>query len=297
MCGVVRSVEVLSPLASYPRAYQDRAIEECVKNGEYRHAAELLQQLCSSCQDEEITQFLLVEKAKVLFADQRHIEAQETFLEAIQKHTAHEPSPHEQQVCASLYSSYEESTQEPEKAIAFEQKVRQLQSQYPSYVSLKLYTAIFCANRGQFIPFFDHFFTAFRQWPDWYLCWKTQGVLHLRLFEASPDETRRLFHRSEAVRCFREAFSRRPSDTSLLVKLLFVLPVEEKRILLQGVVDHLVQLEIPPRRLECFYLIDQALEVHAIEVAEKLIVQAHTWYQYSRALNEFSQRLDAEKKK
>jgi tetratricopeptide (TPR) repeat protein len=236
----------------------------------------------------------LVEKAKVLYADQQQMEAQEVFLDALQTL----PSPRqpvvseaEQQAFATFFSRYVESTQSPDECSRLLADTKALVHSHPEFASVEYYSAACCANRGRFIEFFDLFFHAFQSRPDCFLNWKTQGVMHLRLFEASSSEERREIHRQAAVRCLKAAFTRQPQDSTVLVKLAFLLPPHEKVDLLKSVTAELIRLEAPIRRSDCFFLIQQAMEAGELEVAKQLLDKARSWYEYSRTINELSDQL------
>jgi tetratricopeptide (TPR) repeat protein len=243
---------------------------------------------------DESKDFLLVEKAKEAYREQRHIEAQEIFLEALSLCTTEEktaPSPEEEQVVELLVPMYASSSGSLEKAQKLAEEVMDLSKKHPDFYLLGFFEASVYANRGEFVSFFDTFFKAYKKHPDFFLALKMKRVLHLRLFEASSNEALRIWHRDQAVIFFQKAFLKRPSDASLLVKLVFLLPNEEKKKLLESVSDDIVHIEIPLQRGECMYLIQQALELRCIEVAKRLIEKAHIWYQYSRALQDLTKQL------
>jgi hypothetical protein len=220
------------------------------------------------------------------------MEANDVFLQALQQALPlkEEVKEAEMALFQSLFPTYEESLMSPSACAKLVQQAEEVLNKHDDYISIEFYVAAGLANRGKFVLFFDRFFHAFMHRNDSFLAWKTQGVLHLRLYEASSLEESRALHRRAAVTCFQEAFRRQPQDASLLVKLIFILPQEEKRQFLEKVIDDFVRLQEAPKRSDCFFLIEQALEYRSTESAKKLIDKAKVWYQYSRALNDLSER-------
>ena len=287
---------VLASSSSYPTRFPQSQLREFVREKNFRSAIALIDEWVQNSKNGTSTPLLLVEKAKILYADQQHAEAQEVFLKAL---TMVPPAPSvslskgETEAFDALFPSYETSMQSPEACSRLQEETQALLSKHPEFLSLEHYIAAALANRGAFIEFFDRFFSVFQSRPDCFLSYKTLGVLHLRLFEASPSEERREFHRSEAVHCLKEAFKRQPHDSTLLVKLAFILPLQEKVVLLKSVTADLMGLQTPIRRSDCFFLIQQAMDTGELEIAKQLLEKARSWYQYSRALNELSDQLQA----
>ena len=237
---------------------------------------------------------LLVEKAKLLYADQQRIEAQEVFLEALQLSSvddAEASSEAERTLFLSLLPDYEASIQSKEGSERFSRCVEKQIVSHPTYASLEYYAAVSLANQNRMGEFFDRFFHAFGHRADCFLRWKTVGVLHVRLYEASSSEARREFHRTEAVRWLKEAFARQREDSALPAKILFVLRPSERKAFLQEIVASVAAMRTPMRRGDCCAIIAQAIELKETELAKQLIEKARTWYQYSRALDELSERL------
>ena len=287
---------IISPSSSYPSHCSQERFREFVNEKNFRPAIALIDQWVQESKNPTATAFLYVEKAKILYADQQHAEAQELFLQALQTlptSSQGKISDAEKNAFDKLFPSYEEASVSPEACSRLLEESEAVYKNHPEFESIEHYIAACLANRGQFIEFFDRFFHAFQVRRDCFLTYKTIGVLHLRLFEASSSEERRQMHRQEAVICLKEAFSREPKDSTLLVKLVFILPPMEKQILLRSVSVELTKLQTPIRRMDCFFLIQQAMDVGELEVAKQLIEKAHSWYQYSRALHELSDQLSA----
>lgn len=289
----------LSPPSNYPKGCECTNMQKMCANGEYRTSIEIVDGWLFQRLSEKERSFLLVEKAKILYVDQRHFEAQKTFLEALvtYKPSHEDEAVGEKEAIQQLLPLYEESALSPESLQRLLAESEAQLKQHPSYFSLEYYSALCHANQGQFVPFFDTFYRAWQHRSDSFLAWKAQGVLHLRLFEASTSEEHRELHRKESVRFLYEAFSRQPQDLSLLVKMVFILPADERKDFLQKVVCHLASLQAAPRRSDCFFFIEQALDLGAKEQAEQLIRKAREWYPYSRALNSLSERLPSERNK
>jgi tetratricopeptide (TPR) repeat protein len=292
-CCFAEEVCLLAPASSYPIPGCSM-LADMVNAGEFKKAIEKLDEFLQAPLADNARAFLLVEKAKLLFVDQQQMESQDVFLQALQQAIPmkEEATEDEASLFQSLFSSYEESLRSPDACVKLVEQAEEALKKHKDYTSIEFYVAAGLANRGRFTSFYDRFFHAFLHRSGSFLAWKTRGVLHLRLYEASSSDEMRVLHRKEAVACFQEAFRRQPQDASLLVKLVFILPCEEKKLFLEKVADDFVRLQTPPKRGDCFFLIEQALDVQATESAKKLIDKARVWYQYSRALNDLSERYD-----
>jgi tetratricopeptide (TPR) repeat protein len=249
--------------------------------------------LCSQVED---TPESLREKADCLLAEQKHVEAQECFLLAIdkllQREALEEMCRGEKEAVESFFVDYEEAVQSSDNSKAFLEKVHKTFEKHPQYLSLLYYAAASQANLGNLHGFFEDFFRAVSTRPASFMALKFVGVLHLRLYESSADEAKRFFHRNEAVKAFKMAFSKEPRDISLVMKLLFVLPEEEQRLLVKEVCADMVKSASAPRRRDCLYIIEVAMSLSLYEEAKLLLDKARSWYEYSRMLNEIAQELD-----
>ena len=257
-------------------------------------ACERIDQRLGCESDPEIRSNLLVEKAKIFYADQQRIEAQEIFLESLKLRPVHDTaaaSEEEKKLFLSLLPEYEDSIQSKEGSERFSQQIKEQIAKHPSYASLEYYAAVSLANQGRMAEFFDRFSSAFGHRVDCFLRWKTVGVLHVRLYEGSANETRREYHRVEAVRWLKEAYSRQKEDSGLSVKILFVLHPSERGSFLREIAESVQTMNVPMRRGDCFALIAQAIELNEHTIAKQLIEKARTWYQYSKTLDELSERL------
>jgi tetratricopeptide (TPR) repeat protein len=292
---------IISPSSSYPSYCTQSQFREFVGEKNFRSAIAILDQWLQNSTHASTTAFLLVEKAKILYADQQHIEAYEMFLTALKtlpRHSSAIISNAEKNAFDALFPSYATSVQSPEACSRLFEDAQALLDKHPEFLSLEHYIAASLANRGKFIEFFDRFFHVFQSRSDCFLSYKTMGVIHLRLFESSSSEERRETHRQEAVCCLKEAFTRQPNDSTLLVKLACILPFQEKVVLLQSVTADLMCLQTPIRRSVCFFLIQQAMDAGELGIAKQLLEKARSWYQYSRALHELSEQMqDIEKGK
>jgi tetratricopeptide (TPR) repeat protein len=270
------------------------AIEDLSKKGEYGQAVEQIEGLVRGCKETGNCSKLLLEKAKLLCKDQKIKEAQEAFLEAIEKAPVQERcvSSEERGDLQSFIPLYLAASGSEEQSKKLEQEVRAKLQEHPKNVSLKYFLAAASATRGDFVSFFDQFYQVYIERPDSYLAWKMRGVLHLRLFEACSEESMRVAHRNKAVEFLKNAFSREPQDASLIAKLVFLLPQEEKKKFLEEVFQDVSKIDIPLQRSECIYLVKEAIQVKAFDVAKKLIGKAKLWYEYSRALEELSKEVE-----
>jgi tetratricopeptide (TPR) repeat protein len=288
--------DIVAPASLYPSYCSQGRFREVVAERNFHAAVSILDQWLQKSSGPEASAFLLVEKAKVLYADQQHSEALDVFVSALQQvplHSSPEISSEEKKAFDALFPLYESSIQSPEGSLQLLEESKRVLQQHPEFFSVEHYIAACLANRGQFIEFFDRFFHVFQTRPDCFLRYKTIGVLHLRLFESSSNEAVRELHRQEAVACLKEAFTRKMEDSTVLVKLAFILPPKEKAELLKTVVADLIHLQTPIRRSDCFFLIQLAIDVGERDIAKQMIEKAHSWYQYSRALHELTCQLRA----
>lgn len=275
---------------SFPPQYTK---DEALKKGEYHQALEELDRSIASANEQKLS-LLLLEKAKLLCLDQKISEAQEVFLKALETCATEKGvvSPEEEKVTQSLIPLYLAASSSQEKMTQVEQDVNKILKQHPEYISIKYFLAAVSANKNDFLSFFDQLYQAHRLRPDCYLALKMQGVLHLRLFEASSEENVRQYHKDQAFSFLQKAFAKEPQDASLIAKLLFLLPLDERKKFLENVFQDISGMKIPLQRSECIYLIKEAIESKSIGVAKKLIEKANLWYEYSRAIQELSKQID-----
>jgi len=288
------SASILSAPSAYPTHCEESSIWRDVKDGNYPGALETIDGWIESESEMSVVSFLLKERVKILYANQQHTESLASFVSLIEGLNVvnQVPSEHEQAVFDSLFPLYDGALSSYEQCINFTTESEELFSRNPSYYSLELYVCAGLANSGRFYEFFDKFFHAYQFRCDSYLTWKILGVLHIRLYESSPHEVDRIHHREKATYALKKAFERKGADGSLLVKMVFITPKEKRSILFEEVEAHLEALENPLRRNECFYLIEQALQVESLGFAKRCIAKARSWYSYSRALHEFAQQLE-----
>ena len=293
----LQPLEGSSPLSSpdsYPYKYRGEDIWKASDALEYSRAIEAIDSWLEKEGDAKNTAFLQIEKSKLLYANQQHVEALELFLETLENvpRSNLKPSKKEEVFFDSFFSLYEGALSSYEECEKFVEESKKAYENNPTYASLELYVSAGLANCGEFCEFFDAFSHAYQLRSDSFLSWKILGVIHVRLYEASSSEARRALHREKSVYCLKNAFSRKSSDTTLLVKMVFITPKEERLALFNEIIEHIEAIEIPLRRNDCFYLIDQALQVDAIDFAKRCIAKAQSWYPYSRAIHQFVKQIE-----
>ena len=278
---------------SLPPGYEK--VDDLSKKGEFHLASDQIDELLGQPQEAEARSKLLLEKAKLLCKDQKLSEAQEAFLEAIAIYPIRDVgavSAEERDEIRSMIPLYLAASGSEENTKKLELQTQKKLNDHPRNSSFKYFLAAVSANRNDFVSFFDQFYQAYMERPDSYLAWKMRGVLHLRLFEGSSAENLRIYHRERAVEFLQTAFSREPQDGSLIAKLVFLLPQQQRKNLLEKVFQDVSQMDVPLQRSECIYLVKEAISVRSIDVAKKLIGKANIWYEYSRAIQELSVQVD-----
>jgi tetratricopeptide (TPR) repeat protein len=237
----------------------------------------------------------LLKESIRLLDEQRHAEAQECFLLAIAQLPGRSDctdNSAEREAFDSFLLEYEESFQSLDSTSALLDRVHTMLSEHPHYYSLLYYVAACQANLGHLREFFDAFFQAVSARPSCFMASKVIGVLHLRLYESSSDEAVRLRHRKEAITALRDAFKKEPRDISLLMKLAFILPENEKRELVCEVCKDVLRHDKSMKRGDCLYIIRLAMALSLNEEAKLLVDKARTWYEYSRTLNVIADELE-----
>jgi len=284
---------VLAPQSAYPRYCRNSSLWESAETGEYSTAIQTVDHWLASEKNESITGFFLVEKAKLLYANQQHEQALEAFVDVIDQMQINEMpiTDVERDKVQELLPLYQESLLSREACQNLLEQAQAIIQKYPNYYSIEFLLAAAFANCSQFCQFFDHFAHSYKHRPNDFLAWKTRGVLHVHLFEASITEEVRLSHKNRAVQYFEKAYFLQPDDESLLLKILFLIPDDEKAPFLHKILPTLVDRSTPMRRTVCFLIIEQAIDAKALDEATQLIDKARSWYQYSRALEELSKKL------
>lgn len=221
----------------------------------------------------------LVKEAKKLYTEQKMIESEKVFLQAIEETAPHERSvpKEEEALFLSLFELYEQES--------FIDRLQQSCQDHPDWTLLLYYKASSAANRGRLDLFYEDFYKAYIDHPHCFMADRILGTVYFRLFEGSLEEEDRNMYRKKAILFWKKAFCSHVHDSVLLQKILFLVREDEKKQTVCDLIKTVVSQENPLKRADCLYMIDYAITLKLYDEAKILFDKASSWYGYSRGLD------------
>lgn len=268
----------------------DEKAQKKMSAGHYKEAIKAYQELADKDQGfkkgEDLKQL-----AKAYYKDQEHAKAFETFLEALNNtpppESTKEMSKDEALIFNQALKIYLEPTERNPEAVSL--KLRDLYAGiwrlHPDYAHVGYIVAVAYANLSDFENFFDIFYRSYVQLPDYYLAYKTKGILHIKLFERARTPEEKNKERKEILQSFQEAKKRYPQDASLYRMQIAFSPEADKPEVLERNLNEILNQSIMIPRADLSFYLDQMLAFGKINLAKKFLVKAREWYPYSRTLD------------
>lgn len=165
----------------------------------------------------------------------------------------------------------------------------------PDQIILQYFIAIAYANLNRFVEFFDHFYQAYTYYPDHYLAYKTQAVLHIKLLERTRGEEDRDKQKRMILKQLEEALKREPRDVAIYRLSISFSPKEEKEEQVRRSLNKIIRDNIMVPRSDLMFYVQEALDSDESDLAARFIQKAREWYPESRLVNEAQTYLDAHK--
>ena len=176
--------------------------------------------------------------------------------------------------------------------LQLEEKVQECLKQHPKATYLQFLLASSYANQHKFEEFFYSFYPAYTAYPNSYLASKTQGVLSTLLLQRARTPEEKEVWRKKAVAFFTKAFYEMPQDFGLHKMLILTALDSERAEAVKLVCNTVIEKNIQIPRSDVPFYIGQALGVHDIALADRLLDKAKSWYEYSRVLDDMKKQID-----
>ena len=227
--------------------------------------------------------------AEAYYKDQEHAKAYDAFLKALKLVTKAKDSYTASEEAALLYEEalkvYLDTTARDPKITSL--KIRDqyagIWRLHPDFVELGYLVAISYANLGEYSEFFEIFYGIYKKKPDHYLAYKTQGILHLKLYDRGKTVEDKARERDEALFYFNKAKELNPQDYSLYkMQITFS---QDKEQILETNLKEIIDKDIVIPRADLSFYIDQLFAYGKNELAAEFIAKARKWYPYSRTLD------------
>ncbi len=227
--------------------------------------------------------------AEAFYKDQEHGKAFEAFLKALELTDKNRSSYSMGKEEALLYDEalavYLDTNVRDPATISL--KIRDLYAGiwrlHPDYAELGYLVAIAYANLGEYTDFFEIFYRSYKKIPDHFLSYKTQGILHLKLYDRGKTPEEKELERPKVLYYFNKAKQIYPKDPSLYkMEIAFSLDKEQA---LETNLKEIIDRDIVIPRADLSFYIDQLFAYGENELVGELLVKARKWYPYSRTLD------------
>ena len=166
---------------------------------------------------------------------------------------------------------------------------------HPDYYQLNFMVAAAYANLGKYDDFFRRFYESYRRYPAAYMSYRTQAILHIKLYERARTEASRELERSRIAALINKALQVNGEDPSLYRMMIAFAPASEKARVTRDALQTILRCNIMIPRQDILFYVQHALNAHEKLLAERFIAKAKSWYQYSRVVNHAEELLRKEK--
>jgi hypothetical protein len=234
--------------------------------------------------------------------EQDHHQALKKFIEAIDQCPTQDrifpTDPDEKKQVEEGISLYLESIdQNPSHVIKeFRNRYEELAEKHPDWDYLQFFLAIADANDFKFAGFYRRFYQAYQHYPNSFLALRTRGVLHLKLYEQLLGEEREK-ERKLAIFYLKKAADLDFREAGLIRLILFTSSRAERKTLLQTMIPKLMKEQIRLPRKDITLYVRWLLQENLIDLAQDFILNAQTWYEYSRSIKLAENLLEQVKKR
>lgn len=166
---------------------------------------------------------------------------------------------------------------------------------HPEYSHIGYLVAIAYANLGNFPEFFEIFYQSYKKIPNHYLNYKTQAILHIKLYDLARSLEEKQTERKLALQAIKKAKELYPKDFSLY-KMEIAFSNNKEQVLEENLKEIIDKDIVIPRADLSFYF-DQLLAQGKDALASEFLEKARQWYPYSRTLDAASEMIKPDKVK
>lgn len=274
--------------------------EKAFEKGHFKEAIQFNKQLADEAPPEKKGEYL-VHLAKSYFKDQELGKAIETFITALNETpaplTPYVASGEDQRLYREALEIYLNPSERDAEvtALKLHDMYAGILRLHPDYYTLGYLVAVSYANLNRFDQFFDVFYASYKKIPQHYLSYKTQAILHIKLYERGKTVEEKEKERAQILNDLEEAKKINPKDQSLYrLQIAFSAPSEKKERLVKNLKEILNDSIVIPRSDLSFYF-DQLLSYGEDQLAKELLQKARGWYPYSRTLDSAKEMLEETK--
>ena len=259
-------------------------IQLALQERDYKKAIVILKE--TLCQAEAAERGVLnYDLAMLYLKDQDQENAFHAFLEAIaETKTASINNPYDAEAYKKALETYLDPAS-PSPQVTAQKLIMQIEpilKLHPQQHLLDYFIAIAYANLGRYEDFFKSFYTAYKDYPDHYLAYKTKAVLHIKLLERKRDETDRMAQREAITNNLNLALKREPHDVAIYKMLIGFSPKENKAETIRQSLNKIVDDNIIIPRGDIIFYVQEALDINEMDLVQRFIGRANEWYPHSR---------------
>lgn len=225
---------------------------------------------------------LLVSDVKALWRDQDQEGAFRGYVEVLEKAEIIPTPPMSQEEAAA----YEEALSSYLKHVPLTTEGR------ADWYRVGFLLAAAEANRGEFESFFDRFYASYVHDPGHFLAFKTQAILHIKLFERAREEGERRRQRELVMMNLKRAEELYPADFSLYTMQIAFAAPEEKQANTREVLNKILKGEIIPSRSDTLQFLKIAESTKEKELIDSCFKKANQWYPDSRMIKLLQAKYD-----
>lgn len=227
--------------------------------------------------------------AEAYYKDQEHAKAFDAFLKALdlakKEDASYVAGKEEVQLYSEALKVYLDTSVRDSEISSL--KIRDLYAGiwrlHPEYGELGYLVAIAYANLGEYTDFFEIFYKSYKKNPDHYLAYKTQGILHIKLYDRGKTLEDKERERKSVLFYLNKAKALNHQDYSLYkMQIAFS---QDKEQILETNLKEIIDRDIVIPRADLSFYIDLLFAYGKNELATEFLVKARKWYPYSRTLD------------
>jgi hypothetical protein len=167
--------------------------------------------------------------------------------------------------------------------------------QHPEYYHLNFLIAAAQANLAHFDLFFTEFFKSYQHYPQSYMSYRTQAVLHIKLYERARTAEERDLEAKLIYEKVMKAANANPRDPSLYRMMISFAPSGQKSQVISSALKKIVSDNIIVPRADIVFYVSEAVNNQQKEIAQQFVDVAKGWYQYSKVIIVAQELIDQSK--
>lgn len=183
-----------------------------------------------------------------------------------------------------------------EIALALRDKLESVLKEHPDYYLANFLMAVAYANVSLYKEFFQSFYSSYQHYPEHFLAYKTQAILHIKLFERVRTHADKEMHRLAIKSLVEKASNKNSKDTGLYKLMMIFASDKEKPAIVNDCLNKILKDPMIIARGDIAFFVQQAVSVNRSDLAQQLIDKAQELFEYSRVVLAAQQYLDNHKK-